>query len=172
MGKTIHLAGFSGLVNAETVKEFVERYTGRGTVYALEVREPKRQPSGSRSYAIVQFKNAASAECITLVPSRNLTFGTSTLKVYQVKDLMKPMEYLHEMEGVVIHFGCLIAKEKFSTMWRMQDISVKFGLELKELYFFLSDCSVDYKLVLFRQNIRQIELHCPNDQKKFLVFQV
>ncbi|KAI8545560.1 hypothetical protein RHMOL_Rhmol07G0048800 [Rhododendron molle] len=173
MGKTIQLSGFPNLVTGDTVKEFLERYTGRGTVYALEVREPKK--SGSRVYAIVQFESDEYADHIISLAARRLYYGTSYLKAY-AKDfdlVQSPKVYVHDMESVTLYFGCQISKEKFSVLWEKKDISLKFGLGLRKLHFFLSYRCVDYKLELFYENIWQIELHRPRGQRsKFLLIQL
>lgn len=173
MGKTIQLSGFPHLVTGDTVKEFLERYTGRGTVYALEVRKP--QKSGSRVYAIVQFESARYADQIISLAAQRLYYGSSYLKAY-AKDfdlVQNPKLYVHDMESITLYLGCQLSKEKFSVLWEREDISVKFGLGLRKLYFFLSDCCVDYKLELFYENIWQIELHRPRGQtSKFLLIQV
>lgn len=173
MGKTIQLSGFPNLVTGDTVKEFLELHTGRGTVFALEVREPKK--SGSRVYAIVQFESAEYADQIISLAARRLYYGTSYLKAYaQDFDLVqKPKVYVHDMESVTLYFGCQISKEKFSVLWEKEDISLKFGLGLRKLHFFLSYRCVHYKLELFYENIWQIELHRPRGQRsKFLLIQV
>ncbi|KAF5945685.1 hypothetical protein HYC85_015913 [Camellia sinensis] len=110
MGKTIQLSGFPHLVSAERVKEFLEKHTGKGTVYALEVREPKKR--GSRAYATVQFTSAKSSEHIISLANQRLYYGSSYLKAY-AKDfdiVQKPK----------------ISKEKFSVLWKKANVSVKF----------------------------------------------
>ena len=173
MGKTIRLSGFPYLVPGETVKEFLEKHTGRGTVEALEVREPKK--TGSRAYAIVQFTTAIYADYILSLASRKFYYGTSYLKAYPNDfDLVQnPKAYAHDMESVTLHFGCQISKEKFSVLWKMEDITVKFGSGLRKMYFFFSCPFVDYKLELSYENIWQLELHRPPGQtSKFLLIQV
>ncbi|KAL7000848.1 RNA-directed RNA polymerase [Sarracenia purpurea var. burkii] len=174
MGKTIQLSGFPRLVPGEDVKNFLERYTGRGTVDALEVREPKK--SGSRAYATVQFTNAKSADyIISLANKRLLYYGNSYLKAY-AKDfdiVPKPKVYVLDVESATLHFGCQISKEKFSVLWKRENVSARFGFSLRKLYFFASYSSVEYKLELFYENIWQIELHRPRNQmEKFLLIQV
>ncbi|PSR88112.1 RNA-dependent RNA polymerase, partial [Actinidia chinensis var. chinensis] len=173
MGKTIQLSGFPHLVPGETVKEFLEKHTGRGTVEALEVREPKR--TGSRAYAIVQFTTARYADYIVSLASGRFYYGTSYLKAYP-KDfdlVQKPKAYAHDMESVTLHFGCQISKVKFSVLWEKEDVTVKFGFGLRKMYFFFSYLFVDYKLELSYENIWQLELHRPHGQTlKFLLIQV
>ncbi|CAL5428108.1 unnamed protein product [Camellia sinensis] len=172
MGKTIHLSGFPYLVSAETVKEFLEQHTGRGTVVALEVKEPKRK--GSRAFATVQFATASSADYIISLASRRLYYGSSYLKAYPKDfDLVQTKAYVHDMESVTLYFGCQISKEKFSVLWKKENVSVKFGFGLRKLYFFLSHFFVEYKLDLFYENIWQIELRRPRDKtSKFLLIQL
>ena len=173
MGKTIQLSGFPDLVPGETVKEFLEKHTGRGTVEAVEVREPKK--TGSRPYAIVQFTTAKYADYIIYLANRKLYYENSYLKAYR-KDfdlVQKPKAYVHDMESVTLHFGCQISKEKFSVLWKMENITVKFGFVQRKMYFFFSYLFIDYKLELSFDNIWQLELHRPRGQtSKFLLIQV
>ncbi|CAL5400050.1 unnamed protein product [Camellia sinensis] len=173
MGKTIQVSGFPHLVSAERVKEFLEKHTGKGTVYALEVREPKKR--GSRAYATVQFTSAKSSEHIISLANQRLYYGSSYLKAY-AKDfdiVQKPKVYVHDMESVTLYFGCQISKEKFSVLWKKANVSVKFGFGLRKLYFFLSYLSVEYKLELSYENIWQIELRRLQGQTaKFLLIQL
>ncbi|PSR91032.1 RNA-dependent RNA polymerase [Actinidia chinensis var. chinensis] len=173
MGKTIHLSGFPRLLPGERVKEFLEKHTGRGTVEALKVRAAKK--IGARAYAIVQFTTAKNADYIISLASRKLYYGTSYLKAYpKDNDLVqKPKAYVHDMESVTLHFGCQISKEKFSVLWKRNNIAVKFGFGLRKLYFFFSYRSVDYKLELSYENIWKLELHRPRGQTaKFLLIQL
>ncbi|KAE9450874.1 hypothetical protein C3L33_17225, partial [Rhododendron williamsianum] len=173
MGKTISLFGFPYVLSGEIVKEFIERYTGGGTVVALEVREPKKE--GSRAYAIVQFTNTRSADKIITLANQKLYFGRSYLKASTKNfDLVpNPKKYEHVMEGVTICCGCQTSKEKFSVLWEREDITVKFGFGLRKVYFFMSYHALEYKLELFYENILKIELHRPRGQTaKFLLIQV
>ncbi|KAE9459927.1 hypothetical protein C3L33_08167, partial [Rhododendron williamsianum] len=97
MGKTIQLSGFPNLVTGDTVKEFLERYTGRGTVYALEVREPKK--SGSRVYAIVQFESDEYADQIISLAARDRATSSawSKVKVSANSDPLRAQEALELM---------------------------------------------------------------------------
>ncbi|XP_058184041.1 RNA-dependent RNA polymerase 1-like [Rhododendron vialii] len=173
MGKTISLFGFPYVLSGEIVKEFIERYTGGGTVVALEVREPKKK--GSRACAIVQFTNTRSADKIITLANQKLYYGRSYLKASTKNfDLVpNPKKYEHVMEGVTIYCGCQISKEKFSVLWEREDITVKFGFGLRKVYFFMSYLALEYKLELFYENILKIELHRPRGQTaKFLLIQL
>lgn len=64
MGKTIQVSGFSSLLSAEIVTKFVEEITGKGTVYALEVKQSKR---GSKAYARVQFTKSIIAHLLVII---------------------------------------------------------------------------------------------------------
>ncbi|KAF7132752.1 hypothetical protein RHSIM_Rhsim09G0088800 [Rhododendron simsii] len=174
--KTIELFGFPDVLPAEIVKELIERHTGRDTVVALEVREPRKK--GSRANASVQFTTTGSAsQILSLSDQRKLYYQSSYLKCFPKKANLvhKPKKCEHDMEGVTIYFGCQISKEKFSVLWKREDISVKFGFGLrkKKLDFFMSYQDLEYKLELFYENISQIELYCPRGQRaKFLLIQV
>ncbi|KAF7133458.1 hypothetical protein RHSIM_Rhsim09G0088700 [Rhododendron simsii] len=170
--KTIELSGFPYVLPGEIVKEFVEQYTGRGTVDSLEVKEPINNWSGA--YAIVQFTTTKSADKIINLAKQNLCYRRSYLKAVAMNFYLvpKPKKYEHVMEGVTIHCGCQISKEKFSVLWEREDISVKFDFGLRKLYFFISYFDLEYKLELFYENILQIELYQPPGQTaKFLLIQ-
>ncbi|XP_047307594.1 probable RNA-dependent RNA polymerase 1 [Impatiens glandulifera] len=175
MKKTIDLTGFPYLVTAETITEFLERkYTGKGSVIALEVKKPKNV--GSRVYARVQFKTVNDAEyIINLANMRQIYYGTSYLKAFP-KDIdlvQNPKIFEYDMKDIKLYFGCLVSKDKFSVLWGSEDVMVRFGFQLRKLYFFLSYNSFEYKLQLSYENIWQIDLRRPRNQLlKYLVIQL
>ncbi|CAK9168826.1 unnamed protein product [Ilex paraguariensis] len=172
MGKTIQVYGFPTHVSAAMVQKFLEDYTGKGTVYALEVKVSNER---NRAYAKVQFTNRRSAEdIISLANRRRLWYGSSYLKAREMDSdiISNSRTYVHCMEQVSLHFGCQTSRENFSVLWKKANVSVKFGIGLKKMYFFLSHLFVGYKLVLSYENIWQVELHCPRGQTaKFLLIQ-
>ncbi|XAR72185.1 RNA-directed RNA polymerase [Bertholletia excelsa] len=172
MGENGPVSGFPALVAADSVKNFLERITGRGTVDALEVRQPKK--AGSRAYAKVQFTTERSAEL--LLGRSRIWYGSSFyLKTYRsdVDLVQKPKAYALEMEDVRLYVGCQISREKFSVFWTSDNVSVKFGFGLRKLYFSLSHLSDDYKLELSYENIWQTELRTsPGRTSRFLVIQL
>ncbi|KAM7487790.1 hypothetical protein LguiB_025274 [Lonicera macranthoides] len=173
MGKTIQLYGFPHMVSAEEVTAFLERYTGDGTVYALEVKQSKK--GGSRAYAKVQFTTSRSAEDIITLASKRLWYGTSYLKAWELElDLVqKPKAFVNSMESIDFHSGCQVSADKFSVLWKKADVSVRFGFGLRKLYFFFPHHGNEYKLELFYENIWQIELRRPRGlNAKFLVIQL
>ncbi|OIT37821.1 PREDICTED: probable RNA-dependent RNA polymerase 1 [Nicotiana attenuata] len=170
MGKTIQVFGFPYLLSAEAVKTFLENHTGNGTVYALEVKQSK---GGRRAFAKVQFANNKSAELIMDLASEGLYYGPSYLQAWEMKtDIVQPRTYVQHMDGVTLNFGCQISDKKFAVLGS-KDVSIKFGIGLKKIYFFLSYGSTDYKLQLSYENIWQVVLHCPYGQKaQFLLLQL
>ncbi|GMY18202.1 probable RNA-dependent RNA polymerase 1 [Fagus crenata] len=77
------------------------------------------------------------------------------------------------MDSITLHFGYQTSRESFSVLWKQENVSVSFDSEKRRLYFFLSYDSVEYKLEISYENIRQIELHYPNVQAtKFLLIQL
>lgn len=170
--KTINVSGFPHRVPAVQVKSFLERFTGLGSIVALEVKQSK---SGPRAYARVQFISRECAEKIMVLTQTRLYFGTSYLKAWEADiDMVRnPRVYSHEMESVKLFFGCQVSTDEFSVLWDKSDVSVKFGISLKKMYFLFSVGSVDYKLQLSYQNIWQIVLHRSTLQTgKYLVLQV
>lgn len=173
MGKTLHLSGFPSHVTAERAKEFLEGLTGEGTVYAIKLRLPKN--GGPRYYAIVQFTSTQSAELIISKANERLWYGRSYLKARVMdQDIVpKPRPTHNRLENITLHFGCQIAKDKFSVFWRVRNVSVDFGFGLRRLNFHLTHGSVEYRLQLSYENVWQIELHRPRHQTaKYLLIQV
>ncbi|KAJ1418366.1 RNA-dependent RNA polymerase, eukaryotic-type [Sesbania bispinosa] len=166
MGKTIELYGFPSHVNVSTVKIFVERYTGEGTVFAIKLRQGKgRVP---RAFAIIQFTSAkCAASMMSLANSLNtLRYGTSYLKVREVeRDIVsKPRNFLHRLNDVKLYFGCQISKGRFSVLWKTVNVSVDFGIGMRKWHFILSYDNKKYKLELSYENIWKIELHRPQGE--------
>ena len=171
---TIQLHGFSSLEHPEDVMEFVEEFTGEGTVYAVEVGRSKND---SRAFAEVQFTNTISAETIMAMAAKKRLRDDqdSCLKAQFKPDIVsaEPKAYLHSMDNVTLHFGCQISKEKFSVLWKRPNVSVKFGIGFRNFYLFFSYCSVEYKLEVPSESTWQIELRRPYGQAtKFLLIQV
>ncbi|CAN6478998.1 unnamed protein product [Victoria cruziana] len=174
-GRTIHVSGFPNGVQAETVKDFLESYTGRGNVLACKVREPKNG-SRHRVFAIVQFTVKKYAELITsLAQPRALYYGTSYLTVRRLeRDVVpQPRTPLFSLEKVMLHFGCLVSKETFSVLYSKSNVNVEFGFGLRKIYFFLACGDVEYKLDLYYENVWQIQLrHQKGMNEKYLLFQL
>ena len=77
------------------------------------------------------------------------------------------------MYNIALYFGYQTSRESFSVLLKQENVSVSFDSEKRRLYFFLSYDSVEYKLEISYENIRQIELHYPNGQATmFLLIQV
>ncbi|KAI3467228.1 hypothetical protein Pfo_023891 [Paulownia fortunei] len=169
---TIQVSGFPSLIRAGVVKKFLEKYTGQGTVVALEVKPLKR---GTRAYARVQFTSSRCAEMIMNLANDCLNYGTSYLKAWEldIDIVQNPIAYVHEMEHVTLHFGCQTSREKFTVLWKGANASVKFGSGLKKMHFLLSHKSVEYKLQLSYESIWQIVLYSPRGQTaKLLLIQL
>ncbi|KAL5553270.1 hypothetical protein UlMin_040671 [Ulmus minor] len=173
MGKTIHLSVFCSSLSAETVKRFVEEYTGEGTVYAIKLRPFKNNVS--RSFAIVQFNSSRDAERMISVANNFLRYGRFYIKARPVdQDIVpKPRAFLHRLQDTTLHFGSQISKDNFSVLWRHRNVSVDFGIGLRRLNFYLSYRGVEYRLQLSYENLWQIELRRPRGQTaKYLMIQL
>ncbi|KAK3021862.1 LOW QUALITY PROTEIN: hypothetical protein RJ639_047784 [Escallonia herrerae] len=73
MGKTLHLSSFPSHKSAVTVKTFLENYTGKGTIYALEVLKCK---NGKGAYAKFQFtRNEKTKHIISMAKQKCLNYG-------------------------------------------------------------------------------------------------
>lgn len=171
MGKTIRLSGFPYVVHAESVKSFVEEYTGKGTVVALDVKPEKQS---GRACARVQFTHSRHAEVIINLARTRLYYGNSYLKAYELDmDMIpQPRSYLHEMEYVTMNLGCQISNEKFLVLWQASNVNVKFGIGMKKMHFFFCDNSVEYRLQLSYESIWQIVLYHQQDQTVRLLIQL
>ncbi|XP_044480605.1 probable RNA-dependent RNA polymerase 1 [Mangifera indica] len=174
MAKTISLFGFASIKPEIAVKEFVEGYTGKGTVYDVVKVKPKK---GSRAYAIVEFTTMEAAEYIVSMAAERLIWdGDSYLKArYVDHDRNSAMEKTPQdrTDNARLNFGCQISEEKFYVLWSQENVSVKFDSDLRNFSFFLTYDSVDYKLKVPYETIWQIQLQRPHDQSvKFLVIQL
>lgn len=172
--KTIQVSGFPSHVTANQAREFIEGVTGEGTIYALKLRPPKN--GGSRSFAIVQFTAAEHAEAIVQKANNpvRLWFGRNYLQAREMeRDIIpKPRTILHNLQNVVMHFGCQVSKDKFSVLWRSTNVSVDFGIGLRKLNFYVP-YGLEYRLQLSYENVWQIELHRPRGPiSTYLLIQV
>ncbi|KAJ0897739.1 putative RNA-directed RNA polymerase [Helianthus annuus] len=174
MGKTIDLYGFPNLVSADVVLTFLERYTGVGSIEALEV---KQKNADERAYARVQFRTDDHVEYILpMVNNRKLLWYDKSYFMARKMDfdlVKKPRQYACEMECTTLHFGCQVSTESLSVLCKMKNASVKFGSELRKLYFGVPWSTTSYKLQLAYENIWQVQLHCPRGvAARFLVIQL
>ncbi|XP_050373214.1 probable RNA-dependent RNA polymerase 1 [Argentina anserina] len=171
MVETVHLYGFPTVESSEAVKFFVEEHAGEGTVLSVNVLPPNQR--GFRSSARVQFTTADSAAMILqLADDRALWYGGSYLDAREWKhDRESNSTFLEKL--VTLHFGSKISEERFSVLWTKSDVTVKFGMELKDVHLFFSDDGAEYKLELPSDTIFRIELHSPRGQyTKFLLIQL
>ncbi|XVE74535.1 hypothetical protein DITRI_Ditri12bG0024800 [Diplodiscus trichospermus] len=176
MSKTIRLYGFASTVSVKEVTEFLEDYTGKGSVEAVRVGKSKKE--GSKAHAKVQFRNIEDVERIMFwTANKALWHNNSYLTASTLKqDIIpqpKPQFYLHSIDDLRLNFGCQVSKEKFSVLWKQDHVSFKFDQQLDKFYFFLNYNSTNYKLELFSDNVSQIVLHYPPDRtKKCLLIQL
>lgn len=173
MERTIQVYGFTSNTTEETVKEFLERCAGEGTVSTVRIRVPGKR--GARLSATVQFTTNAYADIIISLANKELMFEGFSLKARQVETDMDeaPRSYWHAMEHVTLNLGCQTSKEKFSVLWKKGNVRVEFGFEMRKIYFFLTYNRTKYKLELLYETIWQLQLHKSSRQRaKFLVIQV
>ncbi|KAJ8753412.1 hypothetical protein K2173_019811 [Erythroxylum novogranatense] len=182
MGKTISLFGFSSVESPAVIKDFLEEYTGEGSVYAVEVCQPKKE--GSRTRALVQFTDLEAAEMVKSLAESGLWYKNSYLKYRDLdQDIVSRTEsFIQCMNNIVLNLGCQTSKEKISVLWTQENVSVNFGFGMRRFYFFLSYLSTNYKLELSYENIRKVELRFPpqgelsdlscRQPKKFLLIQL
>nr|DAD32250.1 TPA_asm: hypothetical protein HUJ06_011101 [Nelumbo nucifera] len=172
MGKTLQIFGFPSNVTAKEVKDFLEKYTGQGSIYAIKIRQSKVESAGA--FAIVQFTTIENTKAKHIFAKR-LRYKNSKLRAQtMVNDIVsKSMVTMFNLENVGLHFGCQVSDERFSVLWKCYNVEVSFGFGLQKLFFYLSHCDVKYKLELSSQNIWRIKLHHPRGQlRKFLLIQL
>ncbi|CAN6675384.1 unnamed protein product [Malus baccata var. baccata] len=173
MGKTIQLFGFPSGASAEAVFEWLERKTGKGSVYAMRYRPAN---NSRRYYAIIQFETANDAEFIkSLADTGNLWYERSYLKSRKMDhDIVpKPRTALHSLQNLGLYFGCKTGKEELSYFWCSDNVSVDFGIRIQKVICLLKYDEVEYKLELSYENIWQTELYSPRGHAaKKLLFQL
>ncbi|KAJ8648448.1 hypothetical protein MRB53_001471 [Persea americana] len=171
---TIRLSGFDRAVSKEEVKKFLEDITGKDTVVEIKPRPPKNTAPTSRAFAIVQFTASKFAEDISSqAKQRLLGYEGSYLTVRQEKRDIIQRPTISKLQNAVLHVGCMVSAERFSSLWSVADVQVTFEFRWQKLQIFLSYNGLKYKLELLDQNIRQIQLHHQSGQAtKFLLIQV
>ncbi|KAJ0094284.1 hypothetical protein Patl1_15573 [Pistacia atlantica] len=167
MGKSIILYGFATAEQPETIKQFLEKILGEGTVTDVGVQ----QQEGLRGYAIVHFTTSEVADTIKSLADEHLWYGNSYLKAQDMGEGPKPGHIQHKIKDVKLHFGFQLSDKKFSSLWTQENVSVNFGLGLRKFNFFLSHNSVEYKLQLPYESIRLVELRHLQD-KRFIIIQL
>ncbi|XP_020675734.1 probable RNA-dependent RNA polymerase 1 isoform X1 [Dendrobium catenatum] len=175
-GKTIQVSGFPLNTTALQVTEFLEKFTGEGSVFALKLRHPKIIKATSKAFAIVQFVSSAGAIDIkNMICLRRLWFQGYYLTSKDVDhDIVpKPSTSSHVMEDVIVHFGCQIAENKLYILWTVKDVRIEFGFNLRKICLFISYKDCLYKLELFYESIWEIQLcHSVTQRCQFLQIQV
>ncbi|TXG71399.1 hypothetical protein EZV62_006334 [Acer yangbiense] len=172
MGKTVKLFGFASVQSPAAVKKFVEGHTGEGTV--CDVVEVGRF-EGARAHAIVEFATIEAAEHIKSLAAAadGLWFKKSYLKAWDMEQNSRTSHSQHKIYNVKLSVGCQISEDKFSVLWSQENVSVKFGTDLRKFNFFLTYNSVEYKLEVSYESIWKIKLRRPRGQTaKFLVIQL
>lgn len=178
VGRTIQVQGFALTDSAEYVKEFLELIAGAGTIYALKLRHPRNISANSRAFAIVQFQTQESASLVENAARRNaLQSGRFYLRARPAeRDIIpRPRILMFSLEDIVLHLGCLVKENILSSLFSANNVSVKFGFDMKKIYFYLFYNSTKYKLELSYESIWEMQLHCPpgyRSQTKFLLIQV
>jgi RNA-dependent RNA polymerase len=178
VGRTIQVHGFALTDSAESVKEFLERISGAGTIYALKLRHPRNISANSRAFAIVQFQSQESASLVEDVVQRNAPrIGRFYLKTRPAdRDIVpRPRIPMFSLEDTVLHLGCLVKENILSALFTASNVSVQFGFDMKKIYFYLSYNFIKYKLELSYESIWEIQLHRPpayRSRTKFLLIQV
>lgn len=177
--RTVLVHGFPMNVTAEEVKNFLEKYSGDGSVFALKVRHPKVVKPGSRAFAIAQFLTVEDAEIFhNKAQKMYFSYKGSQLNIkYAERDIVpKPRKHLFVLEETELHLGCLTSEEMLGVLWSCSGVKVHFGFNMKKIIFFLTSESQSYKLELSYESIWDIQCHRPASpsygRSQFLVIQV
>ncbi|CAJ1932686.1 unnamed protein product [Sphenostylis stenocarpa] len=174
MGKTIELYGFPISVTVSDVRNFVETYTGEGTVSIIKLRHGKgRVP---RAYAIIQFTTEDRAKYMISKAKSilgPLRYRSAYLKAREMERDIDPKLVLHDLESVNLYFGCQISKGEFSVLWKKLDVTLTFGTGKRKVQLTFSHNNVRYKLELSYENIWKVELLQPRDKTaRYLLIQL
>ncbi|KAK3219549.1 hypothetical protein Dsin_013519 [Dipteronia sinensis] len=162
MGKTVKLFGFASVQSPAAVKKFVEGHTGEGTVCdVLEVGKFE----GARAHAIVEFATIEAAEHIKSLAAAadRLWFRKSYLKAWDTEPNSRTSHSKHKIDNVKSSVECQISKEKIFVLWSQENVSLKFGTDLRKFNFFLTYNSVEYKLEVSYDSIWKIKLRRPRE---------
>ncbi|XP_026436670.1 probable RNA-dependent RNA polymerase 1 [Papaver somniferum] len=174
MGRTVEVDEFPSYVNAEMAKEFLEKYTGKGTVYALLIKKKKayaplkmlkfkRKGTNPRVFAKVQFISKEDASSLI---NKQLNYdGKSYLKVTDLALDIVPNSRLplrvsvFRSQATALYFGDQVSDNCFLSNWKGHNVIVDFEFGFRRLSFLLSYLHVDYKLELTYESIWRIHLH-------------
>ncbi|XP_057959817.1 probable RNA-dependent RNA polymerase 1 [Malania oleifera] len=173
MEKTIRVFGFPSNESAEVVKDFLERYTGENTVYALVIKQPFS--GGPRAVTVVQFTTSRNAQTVITLVKQSLCYKGFFLKDCRPEHdiVQKPRTRILSVKQTTIRFGCQISHEKFYVLWKAVNVVADFESDPIKLNFFFSHHHAEYKLELSRNSIWQLQLRRPGSGgTKFLLIQV
>ncbi|KAF5197057.1 RNA-dependent RNA polymerase [Thalictrum thalictroides] len=172
---TIQIFGFPSSVSAEEITKFLENYTGKGTVFALKIRQAKRSGTNPKAYSIVQFTTTESSELMLSIINGRLNYQSYELKARKMDhdNVPKPREAMLTLETIALHFGCQTSEKRFHVFEKVANVVVNFGVHLRKVEFFLTYCDVEYKLELSYDSMWQIYERRPwSHSAKFLIIQL
>lgn len=173
-GKTIRILGFPSNISVKEVEEFLAKYTGHDTIFAIKIRPPNGMKQRF-AFVVVQFTSSEFADDISSKAySQLLWYQGSYLKVKGGEHdiIPKPRIPMFKLENAILHIGCQVSDVRFANLWSVADVRVTFGFGFRKLGFSFSNYGVNYKLELSHECIWQIKLYCPRGEaKKFLLIQ-
>ncbi|KAJ6431655.1 hypothetical protein OIU84_019022 [Salix udensis] len=123
MAKTISLYGFLTVEPPDDIKEFLEEYSGEGTVLDVEFAQPKSE--GARTRAIVEFTTSEAAQKIKSksLDDEGLWYGNSYLKARDVRNDTAPARKVFQaqfiMDNITLHFGCQL-ELSYENIWHIE----------------------------------------------------
>lgn len=77
-------------------------------------------------------------ESIISLSSQRLRHGRFYIEARLMEADIVPMPktILHRLQNITLYFGCQVSREKFSVLWKEENVSVYFGIGLRKLHFY------------------------------------
>lgn len=172
--RTVQVSNLPVIQDGKVLVQFLEEFTGQGSVYACKPRTTKS--SRSKMYACVQFESHESAlKLISLATLGKLVFRFSTLKAqFLPRDVVsKPRAIPVHLERMKLHMGCLISANQMHVLWSSTNEAVAdFGLDIRKISIYLKERNIEYRMELSFRDIRYIHRRKRFDGNRLLFLQL
>ncbi|KAF9595959.1 hypothetical protein IFM89_006705 [Coptis chinensis] len=118
MSKTIQVSGLPSHVSAQVVKEFLERYAGEGTAFALKIRQSKSKGPNPRAFGKSPIPTTKGVETILSLARQCPYYGISCLKVHNMeRDIVpKPRVMMLSPDVPGVTFWVRVLRESFKAL--------------------------------------------------------
>lgn len=172
--RTVQVSNLPVIQDGKVLVQFLEEFTGQGSVYACKPRTTKS--SRSKMYACVQFESHESAlKLISLATLGKLVFRLSTLKAqFLPRDVVsKPKAIPVHLERMKLRMGCLISANQMHVLWSSTNEAVAdFGLDIRKISIYLKERNIEYRMELSFRDIRYIHRRKRFDGNRLLFLQL